>query len=204
MHQVLHFSPFRLDLSDERLWRADNPIQLRPKTYGVLAHLIARAPSLVTHAELHSAVWGDCAVTPGTLTQSISELRAALDDRARPPRFIETAHRRGYRFIASVSSSVTGESSRPTETPRAIREDKLLVGRESELGQLETAVQAANLGRRQLIFVTGEPGIGKTTLVRSFLQKLADQDDDLRIAWGHCVELHGESEAYLPILNALD
>ena len=45
---MLHFPPFRLDLSDEQLWRADHPIKLRPKTYRVLAHLVARAPSLVT------------------------------------------------------------------------------------------------------------------------------------------------------------
>ena len=204
MRQMLHFPPFRLDLSDEQLWRADHPIKLRPKTYRVLAHLVARAPSLVTQGELHSAVWGDSAVTPGTLTQSITELRRALDDHARQPRFIETAHRRGYRFIATVSSSATGESSRPAATPLALREGNLLVGRESELEQLEAALQSAKAGRRQLVFVTGEPGIGKTSLVRSFLQTLAGHEDGLRIAWGHCVELHGESEAYLPVLNALD
>jgi DNA-binding winged helix-turn-helix (wHTH) protein len=75
MKRAMRFPPFHLDPRDQRLWREDQPLKLRPKTYDVLAHLVARAPSLVTQEELFAAVWGDVSVTPGTLSQSITEQR---------------------------------------------------------------------------------------------------------------------------------
>ena len=53
---ILDFPPYRLDTEDQRLWRGDRPIELRPKTHSVLAHLLARAPSLVGHEERKSSV----------------------------------------------------------------------------------------------------------------------------------------------------
>jgi DNA-binding winged helix-turn-helix (wHTH) protein len=64
VNPALEFPPFRLDPSDQRLWRKDQPLKLRPKTYDVLAQLVARAPSLVTQEELLAAVWGDASVGP--------------------------------------------------------------------------------------------------------------------------------------------
>src|SRR5262249_37445491 len=57
-------------------------------------------------------------------------------------------------------------------------------------------------GRRQLVLVTGEAGIGKTTLVEAFLARLY-ASEELRIGRGQCVEHYGAGEAYLPILEAL-
>ena len=202
MAPVLEFPPFRLDLGDQRLWRADRPIELRPKTYAVLAHLVARAPSLVEHEELLSAVWEGVEVSPHTLNQSILELRRALGDDARNPRFIETVHRRGFRFVAPVHRGESGKAGRPA----AESERHALVGRDAELEQLAEALRMAEAGHRQLVFVTGEPGIGKTSLVRAFLDGLAERDREPApwVGVGRCVELHGEGEAYLPFLNALD
>jgi hypothetical protein len=73
-----------------------------------------------------------------------------------------------------------------------------LVGRDTELARLEALFETASGGRRQLVFITGEPGIGKTTLVEAFLARL-DAGDGLRIGRGQCVEQYGTGEAYLPV-----
>jgi predicted ATPase len=83
------------------------------------------------------------------------------------------------------------------------RESGPLPGRDPELEQLGELFREARAGRRQIAFVTGEPGIGKTRLLHAFLERLAE-DETVRIAGGTCVELHGEGEAYLPILEALE
>ena len=78
------------------------------------------------------------------------------------------------------------------------------MGREPELAQLHTRFAKALNGERQIIFVTGEPGIGKTTLVEAFLTRLADEHEhELWLGQGQCIEHYGTGEAYLPLLEAL-
>jgi len=76
------------------------------------------------------------------------------------------------------------------------------VGRELELAQLHTYFAKALHGERQIIFVAGEPGIGKTTLVEAFLQQVI-AEDDFWLGRGQCIEHYGAGEAYLPLLDAL-
>ena len=101
---TLSFHSFRLDPADHRLWSGSTPVGLRPKTFAVLRYLVERPGKLVRNDELLDAVWEGSAVTPGTLNTSIRELRKALGDDARQPRYIETVHRRGFRFVAPVRS----------------------------------------------------------------------------------------------------
>src|SRR5215470_7008986 len=96
------FGPFRLDLRAGQLTRDGRPILLRPKTWAVLVYLVERPGVLVSRDELLDSIWRDVAVTPGTLTKSIGELRVALSDDPKTPRFIETVHRRGFRFIGGT------------------------------------------------------------------------------------------------------
>ena len=77
------------------------------------------------------------------------------------------------------------------------------MGRETELGQLEHAFDQALQGQRQIVFLSGEPGIGKTTLVNAFFGQLAAQPEQIWLTRGQCVEQYGAGEAYLPILEAL-
>ena len=107
--ETIAFSSFRLDLRASQLTRAGRPIPLRPKTWSVLVHLAERPGMLVTKDELLDAVWPDVAVTPDTLTKSIGELRLALGDDSANPRFIETVHRRGFRFIGQTASRAATE-----------------------------------------------------------------------------------------------
>src|SRR5262245_21713986 len=158
MSDALHFGSLRMDLAAERLWRRDEPVHLRPKTWAVLRYLVERPGRLITKDELLAAVWESTAVTEGTLTKSIGELRVALDDAADAPRFIETVHGRGFRFVGH-----TAAAEAPAAAPAAT-----FVGRDAELAALANHLDRARDGRRQVVFVTGEAGIGKTTLLDTF------------------------------------
>ena len=98
------FEPFCLDLLDERLWKHQTTIPLGHKAFSVLVRLVAIPDQLVTKEELLASVWPDTAVTDAVLTTAIREIRVAVGDRARTPRFIQTVHGRGYRFIAPLAS----------------------------------------------------------------------------------------------------
>src|SRR5499426_2824568 len=96
------FPPFRLDPVNQRLNCDERVISLRPKTFGVLYHLAERANQLVTKDELLDVVWPGLNVGDAVLKGCVREIREALGDDPNAPRFIETAHRLGYRFIAPV------------------------------------------------------------------------------------------------------
>jgi len=98
----LRFDRFELDEADARLTCAGQPVALPPKPFAVLCAL-ARAPRmLVTKNALLDTVWGHRFVTESVLKSAISEVRAALGDDPKQPRYIETVSRRGYRFIAAA------------------------------------------------------------------------------------------------------
>ena len=151
------FPPFRLALGNQCLWRGDTRGDLMPKPFAVLQYLVEHAGQLVTSDQLLSAIWPDTYVQPEILRRYILEVRRALGDAAEAPRFVQTLPKRGYRFM--VLSSTTPLSA--TCDPRASR----LVGRESALANLTRCLKASLTGRRQVMFVVGEPGIGKTSLV---------------------------------------
>jgi len=137
----------------------------------------------------------------------IQELRRALRDDARAPRYIETVHRRGFRFIAPIVTAppVSGSKfqvSSSQSTISGLQSAINLVGREEEIARLHGWFAKAAHGERQLIFVTGEPGIGKTTVVEAFLQQVA-AEGGVWIGRGQCIEHYGAGEAYLPLLEAL-
>src|SRR5262245_42479774 len=101
----LRFDTFELDEADARLKRAGAPVALAPKAFAVLCTLARQPGILVTKDALLDAVWGHRHVSESVLKTTISEVRAALNDDAKKPRFIETASRRGYRFIGRPQGS---------------------------------------------------------------------------------------------------
>jgi DNA-binding winged helix-turn-helix (wHTH) protein/predicted ATPase len=190
------FGPFSLDPEEGRLRRGTKEIVLRPKACAVLLHLVERAGQLVSKEDLIRAVWPGVAVTDTVLKVCIREIRKALDEKATLPEFIETLPRRGYRFVAKAAE-VTAPP--PTAAPDALAN---VVDREKELAQLATWLAQADGGERKVVFVTGEPGVGKTTLIDLFLSRAAVHER-MRIGRGQCLERYGQGEAYLPILEAL-
>jgi DNA-binding response OmpR family regulator len=197
------FPPFRLDAINECLWRRgeadqDERIRLTPKAFAVLSYLVEHAGCLVTQDELLEAVWPDTFVQPEVLKYQIADIRSILGDNPKDPVFIETVPRRGYRFVAAVRDR--GDAELPGSMGKA---PGRLVGRARELGELRTCLEKALRGQRQIVFVTGEPGIGKTALVEEFQRQAAAEQPSLRIAHGQCVEGYGGTEAYYPMLEAL-
>ena len=201
----LCFGPYSLDEANECLWREQQAIPLRPKAYAVLRYLVFHPGVLVTKQELLDAVWPETFVADAVLKDSVSQLREALGDDPKSPQFIETAHRRGYRFIARLSEGqVKNTESLPLTHQEAICDDYFasdMLGRDDNLAQLNGWLQRALAGQRQTVFVTGEAGIGKTTLVESFLRDVGPKREIL-IGRGQCLEQYGAGEAYLPVLDA--
>src|SRR5688572_13625594 len=173
---------------------------MKPKTFAVLRYLLERSQRLVTKEDLLDALWADVHVGEAVLKTHLREIRQALGDKVKSPRFIETVHRRGYRFIAAVHQ---GPEPAPDGAPRpASALTPGVVGRHLELARLHESVARAAQGQRQIVFVVGEPGIGKTSLVRAFLDELQGRGD-LRLTWGQCIEPYGAGEPYLPLLEAM-
>ncbi|HKP81564.1 MAG TPA: AAA family ATPase [Pyrinomonadaceae bacterium] len=196
------FEPFCLDRSNECLWRGSEVIKLRPKAYAVLNQLVERSGHLVTKEELLANVWPETFVTDAVLKVTIRQLRDALDDDPKAPLFIETAHRRGYRFIGNLANAAQLPGISTTPRPRDDVQPLGFVGRNEVLSRMRSSLEKILQGERQIVFVTGEPGIGKTALVDTFARYLAF-DHNIRIGRGQCLEQYGTNEAYLPILDAM-
>ena len=96
----VRFDAFELDEANALLLRNGQAVTLAPKPFAVLCALARTPGSLVTKNALLDLVWGHRFVTDSVLKTAISEVRAALDDDPKEPRYIETVSRRGYRFIA--------------------------------------------------------------------------------------------------------
>jgi DNA-binding winged helix-turn-helix (wHTH) protein/tetratricopeptide (TPR) repeat protein len=177
-------------------------VKVTRKSLAVLRLLAERSGEVVTKDEIFRHVWPDTAVSDSALTSCVQELRQVLGDSAREPRFIETLHRRGFRFLVPASQIESTRAGRvPSSSDAAVRSEPI-VGRDRALDAMAAALALADTGSRQLIVVTGEPGIGKTALVEAFLARLSKRDS-LWLAHGACVERFGAGEAYQPVLEAL-
>src|SRR5712671_660865 len=191
------FDPFRLDPVNHCLWRAEERVLLTPKAFDVLRYLVDHADRLVPQDEILEALWPETYVNPEGIRKYILEIRKVLGDRPDHPTFIETLPKRGYQFIAPVTEERTiARSGVPTLAGGNV------VGRDTALAELNDRLKQACGGLRQVIFVTGEAGIGKTALVDVFQQQ-ATRRPNLRLARGQCIEGFGGKEAYYPILEAL-
>ncbi len=131
--RVLTFEGFRLDLSEERLWKDDREVRLRRKPYAILSHLVGHPHRLVTHSELVDAVWGRSALSNSLLRTHVSAVRRAIGYR-----LIETVPGRGYRFTAEVERC----DGRPLS----------LLGVEIPGGRVEPEPHHGSVGQRVLAY----------------------------------------------------
>jgi predicted ATPase/DNA-binding winged helix-turn-helix (wHTH) protein len=163
------FGDTTVDRRTGQLSRFGRPVPIEPRAFHVLCVLIERASELVDHQTLLDVVWKDVAVTPHSLTEAISQLRRALDDNPRQPRVIETAHRRGYRFIAPLEPIRSGPAI-PWRLPGPLVE---LIGRDDDLATL-----IAGLQMTRLITLVGPGGVGKTQLGLEAGRRIEETFDD--------------------------
>ena len=197
---MLYFADYQLDPA-QGLKRSRRDVRITPKSLSLLYLLAQRAGQVVTKEEIFRLVWPDTAVSDSALTSCIQELRDALCDDAKQPRFIETLHRRGYRFVAQTSGDVAADRPPAVAVPFP-RTGAHFVGRETLVQQMLKAWAAATQGVRQILFITGEAGVGKTTLVSAVLAR-AISLGPVRATWAECVQHTGVGEPYEPLLEAI-
>jgi len=221
-----------LDVGDRSLVRNGERRVLSPKDFALLYYLSRHRDRVVPHHELLEAVWPDVHVVPDVLKVRVARLRRILGDDSGAPRFIVNSHGEGYRFLAPIVIRDSDVSDRPVAALNAAQSNAMprtavkhasgahcVVGRDFEHAALDRFLECAADGTRQIVFVSGEPGIGKTTLIDLFLAALGPGSDagagptgssegrrlpPVWIGRGQCVEQYGQGEPFLPIMQALD
>ncbi|MFN7914173.1 MAG: winged helix-turn-helix domain-containing protein [Vicinamibacterales bacterium] len=139
------FGPFEFNATTFRLEREGRLVPLEPKAQDVLRLLLERAPAVVEKSDIFAAVWKDVAVTDNALTRIVAQLRKALEDDARSPRYIETVATRGYRFVADLSESPVRVADAVVPAPAA----------PLETAASDVAVRAASRQARSWLWAVG-------------------------------------------------
>lgn len=202
------FGVYTLNTQQYELYRAGERLPLRPKAFQVLVYLLAHRERVVSKTELLEHVWPEAYVGDAALSSCLKTIRRFLEDDGQRQCMIRTVRGHGYRFIAPVDvvDRPAGPSERPllsdTSPPPTCSHTISPVGREAELTHLQHCFSRVLQGERQIVFVTGEAGIGKTTLVENFIARVA-ATAALWVGHGQCIEQYGAGEAYLPVLEAL-
>lgn len=191
------FRGYRLDTVNHCLWRGEERLLLAPKAFDVLRYLVEHCDRLVTQEEILEALWPDTYVNPEVIKKYVLGIRKVLGDDSAKPAFVATFPRRGYQFIAPIGVDEVSVTEKVTEPAT-----RAMVGREDALARLQESLARAKSGDRQIVFLSGEAGIGKTTLVGAF-EKRNRADSRTRIARGYCIEGFGGKEAYYPVLDSL-
>jgi DNA-binding winged helix-turn-helix (wHTH) protein len=135
-------APVSIDAANAWVWQGGRRLKLAPKAFAVLCHLIEQAGRLVTKEELCTAVWDDTIVSEAVLVSYVRDIRKALGDSSRTPRYVETVHRRGFRFIGPIATSPPPLLSQESRVQHLASEGKAL---------LSHSVQAPGARRGTLI-----------------------------------------------------
>jgi DNA-binding winged helix-turn-helix (wHTH) protein len=101
------FGDFVLDRDTRQLLRSGSEVHLSPKSFDLLATLVASRPKALSKEELQATLWPDSFVTEGSLSVLVSEIRQALDDDVRTPLFVRTVPRFGYAFVGEAHATGT-------------------------------------------------------------------------------------------------
>ena len=119
MEERISFGDFRFDMDSGRLWSGADELRITPKASAVLRVLVLHAGQPVAKEEFFSIIWANTAVSDDALTSCIQELRKLFADNPKQPRFIETRHRRGYRFVARLSDCTENMAPSPAAVSTA-------------------------------------------------------------------------------------
>jgi DNA-binding winged helix-turn-helix (wHTH) protein/tetratricopeptide (TPR) repeat protein len=207
-----YFGPFMLATNGRGLSRVTEagdriPVSLGSRALTVLELLVRRAGDLVSKRDIMAEVWPGTIVEEANLTVQISSLRRALGPSSQQGGWIVTVPGRGYRFIGQVTTrgarSVEGALTPVPDAPRAGPSllHRQIVGRDRMLRDLEQTFATIMARERQILFIPGEAGLGKTTFVTLAMERFAAAGG--RVLRGRCSEFFGTGEAFLPLIEAL-
>ena len=116
----LRFGEFTLDPLTRQLRRGAEEIHVSPKAFDLLLELIERRPNALTKAALQESLWPGTFVVEANLSNLIADIRAALEDDVRHPRFIRTVHGFGYAFCGTVGADPAADAPRVAVTPPCV------------------------------------------------------------------------------------
>jgi DNA-binding winged helix-turn-helix (wHTH) protein len=167
--------PVRIEAENEWAWCGARRLTLTPRAFAVLRHLVEHRGRLVTKQELLTTIWRDTIVSDAALASGIRDLRKALGDSSGAPRYIQTVHRRGFRFIGPVTWPTTvapvaraaapvgvSHLKSPASLPSTPPVDAIVAARKA--GAAEGALQPAQALHRKaqwrLDFVAAENSMG--------------------------------------------
>jgi predicted ATPase/DNA-binding winged helix-turn-helix (wHTH) protein len=190
---VYGFDEFELDAHKFELRREGGTVSTQPKVLRVLLHLVENRERSVSSRELLDTLWPGEAVTLASVKRAIAGARRALGERGESESSIRTVRGHGYRFVREVH--VLGERRElPANEARAavtrVRSDErsVFVAREQPIATIERTLALVQSGSCQGLMVHGEPGIGKTSLLRELDRRASEQG--ARVLWARCSEAH--------------
>ena len=112
------FGDCALDEGTRQLLRCEREVRLSPKAFELLAALLRARPRALSKVELHAQLWPDTFVSDANLAMLVAEVRRAIDDHARAPRFVRTVQRHGYAFHGIAEELTESDASRARSTIR--------------------------------------------------------------------------------------
>lgn len=196
---AISFCGYHFDAETGRLWSGVREVRLTPKAAAVLKELVTHAGRPVSKDDLFASVWSGTVVSDDALTSCIQELRRALEDDAKQPRFIETRHRRGYQFVAPLSATTPAAVSKTPASPHDVSsiavlpfadmspgrdQDYLCEGLAEELINALTHIDGLRVAARTASFQFRSTGadvrdigrqLGAETLLEGSVRKSGDQ-----------------------------
>jgi len=188
--QIIRFGKFELDARSGELCSHGLRIRLQEQPFRILLMLLEHPGEVVTREQIRQRLWPDGTFVDfdHSINAAIKRLRDALGESVTRQSYLQTLPRRGYRFI--------GEIRKPPLKIQA-------VGRAKEHTELLAGLASAKGGHGLLLCVSGEPGIGKTTLIEQFLAQTTSVQNCL-VGRARCSERLAGTEAWLPWLEILD
>lgn len=172
------------------IFRDGRQYRLSKKAHALLCTLRDNPHRLMSQDDLLDAVWPKTYVQPEIVKTYIKELRLALGDDARTPKFIETRRGCGYRFVGSLPLSY------------AASDDGHFVGRAAEIAKLKAVLEASIRGDRKFVFITGESGIGKSALLNE-IEARFQGSGDMAIVRGNCQPGMLSRQTFYPFFEIL-
>jgi DNA-binding winged helix-turn-helix (wHTH) protein/tetratricopeptide (TPR) repeat protein len=116
-NRLYRFGSFSLDVARRELRSGDEEVELQPRVFDLLVYLVRHSERAVDKDELQDAVWPGMLVTETALTRAVMKARKAVGDDASRQRIIKTVHGHGYRFVAELEPTASGDPAKPGQPP---------------------------------------------------------------------------------------